>query len=479
MAWIDTILKAAAAAATTAAKTASNKKTTSGTTTKSTAPAGFGGSATGVNTYTNNQDAIKAQMNQNSQAWHTATTQAEKDRLHAENERLSGLLGGNVSYNGATGQWSGSSELQQPSFDYGSYSDSKPTFSSNYSTRIDDMLDQILNRDKFSYDAETDPLYQQYKAQYNREGNRAMNDTLASVASNAGGMNSYAITAAQQANDYYASQVADKIPELYQLAYSMYLDDIDGQVRDLGLLQDMDNTQYNRYRDTMSDWRDDRDFAYGAYRDDMGDYQWNKNFDYGVSRDQVADSRYDQEWEYNIGRDQVADSRYENETAYDRAMQMIASGVMPNSDVLASAGISGTEAQALYDAAKAAAVKTSSGGGNGGKTEYGNDVVAVAALLGISEKQANALKEIGATSWKDAISELGIGGNDNLSAAGQRQLSALSSMYGSMSNQYKDEDGDYPVEKSIAQMVKDGTITADDGAILMRKFGYDPDKWFD
>lgn len=418
MAWIDTILKAAAAAATTAAKTASNKKTTSGTTTKSTAPAGFGGSATGVNTYTNNQDAIKAQMNQNSQAWHTATTQAEKDRLHAENERLSGLLGGNVSYNGATGQWSGSSELQQPSFDYGSYSDSKPTFSSNYSTRIDDMLDQILNRDKFSYDAETDPLYQQYKAQYNREGNRAMNDTLASVASNAGGMNSYAITAAQQANDYYASQVADKIPELYQLAYSMYLDDIDGQVRDLGLLQDMDNTQYNRYRDTMSDWRDDRDFAYGAYRDDMGDYQWNKNFDYGVSRDQVADSRYDQEWEYNIGRDQVADSRYENETAYDRAMQMIASGVMPNSDVLAQAGISGTEAQALYDAAKAAAVKTtSSGGGNDGKTEYGNDVVAVAALLGISEKQANALKEIGATSWKDAISELGIGGNGSGTAA--------------------------------------------------------------
>ena len=251
MAWIDTILKAAAAASSNAAKLASKNTTKKEPTT--TAPAGFGGSATNVNTYTNNQDAIKAQMNQNSQAWHTAATQEEKDRLHAENERLSGLLGGNVSYNGATGQWSGSAELQKPSFDYGSYLDSKPTFSSNYSTRIDDMLDQILNRDKFSYDAESDPLYQQYKTQYNREGNRAMNDTLASAASNAGGMNSYAITAAQQANDYYAAQVADKIPELYQLAYSMYLDDIDGQVRDLGLLQDMDNTQYNRYRDTMSD----------------------------------------------------------------------------------------------------------------------------------------------------------------------------------------------------------------------------------
>ena len=88
-------------------------------------------------------------------------------------------------------------------------------------------------------------------------------------------------------------------------------------------------------------------------------------------------------------------------------------------------------------------------------------------------------KNNGYTSIADLNAESNGSGNKPLSAAGQRQLSALSSMYGSMSNQYKDEDGDYPVEKSIVQLVRDGKIEPDDGVILMRKFGYDPDKWFD
>lgn len=269
---------------------------------------------------------------------------------------------------------------QMPAFDLSAYTGSKPTYTSKYDTRIDDMLNQILNRDKFSYDAATDPLFQQYQSMYQREGNRAMNDTLAAAAANAGGMNSYAITAAQQANDYYNAQLGDKIPELAQLAYSMYLDDIDLQVQDLGLLQNMDNTQYSRYRDTMSDWRDDRNFAYDMYRDQMGDWQWQKNFDYNAGRDQIADSRYDREWEYNVGRDQIADDRYnqeweyglsrdeiedkryESETSYNRALELINAGVMPDSTMLAQAGLSQRQAATMLAAVKAAqAAKTSSG----------------------------------------------------------------------------------------------------------------------
>lgn len=167
----------------------------------------------------------------------------------------------------------------------------QPSYQSQYNTQIDQMLNKILNREAFSYDVASDPLYQQYQTQYQREGNRAMNDTLASVASGAGGMNSYAVTAAQQANDYYNAQMADKIPELYQLAYEMYLQDIDNQVRDLGLLQQMDDIQYSRYRDTMSDWRNDLNFAYGAYRDSVGDEQWQKSFDYNASQDSKADAQ--------------------------------------------------------------------------------------------------------------------------------------------------------------------------------------------
>lgn len=68
------------------------------------------GSADNVTAWTNEQQAIKDQMNQNSQAWHNATSQEEKDRLHAENQQLAGQLGGNVGFNSGTGTWSGWSD---------------------------------------------------------------------------------------------------------------------------------------------------------------------------------------------------------------------------------------------------------------------------------------------------------------------------------------------------------------------------------
>lgn len=337
----------------------------------------FGGSATGVGVHTTDQASIRDQMNANSKAWWTADD-ATRTQLEAANQQLAAQLGSGVTYNAQTGTWSGTAnepENLQPTFNYSTYqaSNPQPTYTSNYDARIDELLNQILNREGFSYNAETDDLYQQYKTQYNREGNRSMNDTLASLASGAGGMNSYAITAAQQANDYYAAQLGDKIPELYQLAYDMYLTDIDNQVRDLGLLQSMDDTQYSRYRDTMSDWRNDRDFAYNQYRDQMGDYQWEKNFDYNVGRDQIADTRYDNEWDYAVGRDDIEDSRYENETAYNRALELLSAGVMPEDSLLTSAGLSASTAQELLNKFNEPQTSGSSGssGGSGKSGDTG------------------------------------------------------------------------------------------------------------
>lgn len=150
-----------------------------------------------------------------------------------------------------------------PEFSYGG---SQPTYSGGYENQINQLLGDILSRDSFSYDHEKDDVYKSYEKAYRREGSRSMQDTLGSVAANTGGIaSSYAVGAAQQAGDYYSAKLADKVPELYQLAYDMYLDDIDKKVRDLGLVQSMDNTSYNRYRDTMSDWRNDLDFAYNQY----------------------------------------------------------------------------------------------------------------------------------------------------------------------------------------------------------------------
>ncbi len=205
--------------------------------------------------------------------------------------------------------------------------------------RIDALLNQILNRDDFSYDVMNDPLYQQYAQMYQRESDRAMRNTMAEAAASAGGMNTYAMTAAMQANNYYNSQLNDKIPELCQLAYNMYLNDKESQVQDLGILQNMDNTQYNRYRDTMNDWYNDKNFAYGVYQDAVQQGNWQTQFNYNSNWDKIK-------WDYQLGRDQIYDNRYDSETSYEkdiynkdtanaRVEAMIEDGEMPSDELIA------------------------------------------------------------------------------------------------------------------------------------------------
>ena len=74
-----------------------------------TTPDGFQGSATGVRTNYEDQDAIRERMNENSKRWHSASDE-ERERLHAENERLADQInqtGGDVSFDPATGTWTG------------------------------------------------------------------------------------------------------------------------------------------------------------------------------------------------------------------------------------------------------------------------------------------------------------------------------------------------------------------------------------
>ena len=308
-------------------------------------------------------DLHRAALEAAGRDYNNATTQEQRDAAHAQAEAIRALYG----YSGG-GDGSQYIPSQTPQFDQWTYAQA-PQYEDPSAGQMDELLGQILNREKFSYDYTQDPLYQQYLDQYLREGNRSMQDTLGAVSARTGGLaSSWAQTAAQSANDYYASQAADKIPELYQLAYDMYLKDLDGKVQDLGLLQSMSNTQYDRYRDTMSDWQNDWAFAYNKYRDQVGDSQWNQNFNYQAGRDKVNDQRYDTEWNYQVDRDKLSDARYDSETAYDRAMALLSAGVMPSSDILSKAGLTGIQAAAIIASANSAKASKSSGSSGGKKS---------------------------------------------------------------------------------------------------------------
>lgn len=254
-------------------------------------------------------------------------------------------------------------------FSYGS----APQYVSRYQDKIDELTAQILGRAAFSYDPETDPTYQQYKEAYTRDGQRAMQDTLGQVSARTGGLaSSYAGSAAQQTYDNYMAALEDKIPELRQLAYSMYQDEGDTQRANLEMLMALDQGDYAKYADLLSQWNTDR------------------SFDYGVYRDNISDQRYDTEWNYQVGRDQIADKRYEDETEWERsqyASETEYNQALQKAQTLAAAGdFSGYKAlgytdqeiaglKSAYNKAQASARSgggSSRGGSSGGSKRGGS-----------------------------------------------------------------------------------------------------------
>ena len=240
-------------------------------------------------------------------------------------------------------------------------SNPQPTYESKYDAETEALIREILNRDDFSYDVASDPLYQQIAAMYQREGDRAMRNTLAEIASGAGGMNSYAVSAAQQAANYYNSQLNDRIPELFQLAYSMYLDDKESMIEDLGLLQGMDATEYARFRDMMNDYRNDKNFAYGVFQDavNRGDYVSERDYNVDLNnRDFLYnDAWQNKQWDANQGQIEIENERNDRESAKEDVQYYIALGAMPSAELIARAGLNEAD---VRNAVSAAQVKNKS-----------------------------------------------------------------------------------------------------------------------
>lgn len=127
-----------------------------------------------------------------------------------------------------------------------------PAFTSRYQADIDALIDKLLNRNDFEYDPDKDDMYQQYKKDYQRWGDMAMEDVIGKLSGKTGGLaSSYATSAAQQTYNNYMAELAGKIPELRQLAYSMYLDEGERMADNLNHLINLDDMEYSRYSDSL------------------------------------------------------------------------------------------------------------------------------------------------------------------------------------------------------------------------------------
>ena len=195
---------------------------------------------------------------------------------------------------------------------------SKPgEYQSQWQGQLNDTINQILNRDEFSYDLNKDALYQQYANQYINQGKMAMMDTMGQAAQLTGGYgNSYAQSVGQQAYQGYLQELNDVIPELYQLALNQYQMEGDALRDRYAMLGAQEEQEYGRHRDEMSDWQTELERLqnqYNAERDyDYGKWTDGRDFAYGQYSD-------DRAYNYQVGRDQVADQQWQKE--YDEAVR--------------------------------------------------------------------------------------------------------------------------------------------------------------
>lgn len=179
---------------------------------------------------------------------------------------------------------------------------------------------QLQNRQPFSYDPEKDPTYQQYKAQYERGAQKSMQDTMGQVMARTGGLaSSFAQTAGQQSYNAAMAQLADKVPELRQLAYQMYMDEGNRLRSDLQMYDSLDSSDASRWQATvLSPFQPDR-----AYALDVDNTLYNRG------RDALSDQRYEQEYadkRADVGREWAYKERQDQE-ARDKALaDLLASG---------------------------------------------------------------------------------------------------------------------------------------------------------
>lgn len=240
------------------------------------------------------------------------------------------------------------------SFSYGE----APTYENTFAQQQKDLLDRILNREDFSWSKETDPQWSSYKKSYLREGDRATVNALAKASAASGGRpSSYAVNAATQAGDYYATKLNDVIPTLYQQAYERYLDEYNMKLKDLNTVNQQEQLDYAKYLDRLGQFNTDRGFAYQNYADD-----------YDRLRSQLADVQGQDQIDYARYLDEVSRQQTAQDSIRSQVDAILAAGGSPSANLVSESGYSSEYVKALEDAyrkqeAEKAAKKSGSGGG--------------------------------------------------------------------------------------------------------------------
>ena len=191
----------------------------------------------------------------------------------------------------------------------------------SYSDQVRDMMDKIMNREKFSYDVDTDPLFQQALASAMSSGKQAMQDTIGQASALTGGYGStYATTAGNQAYNSFIEDAYDNLPEYYQMALNAYQAEGEEMYRQFGVVSELDDKEYNRnitaydatyqhrnqmYNEAYTQYRDTKNDAYNMANLQLNEHGQRVNDAYNLynATSSQADKLYERE--YNSWADSI------------------------------------------------------------------------------------------------------------------------------------------------------------------------------
>ena len=248
----------------------------------------------------------------------------------------------------------------------------RPSYENQYAEQQQALLDAIINRPDFSWSKEDDPQWSSYKKSYLREGDRATANALGQAAAASGGRPSTAaLTAATQAGDYYATQLNDIIPTLYQQAYDRYLNEYNMSLQDLNAVNTQEQLDYAKYLDQLGQFNTDRNFAFNSYLSDfdilqnqLASLQGQDSVDYNRWMDKVGLYREDQQLqrEEALAQQQMAQAQVD---------AILSAGGSPSADLVGASGYTNEYVQALQAAYQRQLATKSGGGSSGGSRSSG------------------------------------------------------------------------------------------------------------
>lgn len=194
----------------------------------------------------------------------------------------------------------------------------------SYTDQINNLMSEISGREAFSYDMNTDTMFQNYLASMMQSGKSAMADTMGQASALTGGYGStYATAAANGAYNQYIQDAYANLPDYYSMALDKY--NMEGQnlYNQLEMYSVADENEYNRLANAYSM---NLQNAANMYDQEYNNYWQTQNHNEAVRQ-------YDEDMAYKYASLAQDQAQYEANLAYDLANSLGSSSKSGSSNI--------------------------------------------------------------------------------------------------------------------------------------------------